>query len=722
MRDRIQVILPARDEAATVGNVVAALRACGFTRIRVVDNGSRDATAALAAAAGAEVIHEPRPGYGQACWRGYQDLDPAVEWLLFCDADGSDDPADLDRLLAPAHLTSRTTRTTRPARDPGNAPARPSEEQPSCHFIGDKLRAPFPGECHLLSDMMAVEESAETNDDGRGSPGVDFVLGDRRARASGRAVMTPVQHFGNGLATTLMRWGWGQRYGDLGPLRLIRRDLLERIGMRDRGFGWTIEMQVRAVEEGARIVELPVNYRPRQGGRSKISGTIKGSVQAGTIILTTLAALGVRRAAATARHQKSDTTARLGGALLVLGALAMAPWGDFAAPGNVRWFLVAAAVMAAGFVWSWRVAAVSAVWFWAVAIGARLALLPMFPGDDVWRYGWEGRMQVAGFSPYLHAPLDPVLAGLRNAEWTLINHPEHSAIYPPVMQLVFHGLAAIGGGVTALKLLFIAAELAATALLARRFGRGATLVFAWNPLVIYSGAGGAHFESLFLLALVVGWLAWERRRDSATAWLGLGLSVGLKWVPAPIVAWMAWHERATLARAARGLAWAALPLGVGLAWFHLRYGRVGPLMPGDFVEVARGMDVLPWLVSLVSPASLGSNAWVALAFAPVAGMILLRARSWVTMAEAYFIALLLFSPSNHAWYFTWLMPLAVATRHLGSRWLAVSGLAYFWVWDGVAHGGGWQQSGWDRALVWLPFFAGWAWQTWRSPRRAGGGP
>ena len=692
MRDRIQVILPARDEAATVGHVVAALRASGFTRIRVVDNGSRDATAALAAAAGAEVMHEPRPGYGQACWRGYQNLDPAVEWLLFCDADGSDDPADLDRLLA-------------------------TVEPPTCHSIGDRIPMSLPEKCHLLSDTLAVGAGA-----GTGREGVDFVLGDRRARASGRAVMTPVQHFGNGLATTLMRWVWGQRYGDLGPLRFIRRELLERIGMRDRGFGWTIEMQVRAVEEGARIIELPVNYRPRQGGRSKISGTIKGSVQAGTIILATLAALGARRAAATLRHQKSDTTARLAGALVMLGALAMAPWGDFAAPGHVRWFLVAAAVMAAGFVWSWRVAAMSAVWFWAVAIGARLALLPMFPGDDVWRFGWEGRMQVAGFSPYVHAPLDPVLAGLRNAEWALINHPEHSTIYPPVLQLVFHAIATIGGGVAALKLLFIAAELATSALLARRFGRVATLVFAWNPLVIYSGAGGAHFESLFLLALVAGWLAWERRRDSAAAWLGLGLSVGLKWVSAPVVAWMAWQERATPARAARGLAWAALPLGVGLAWFHLRYGRVGPLMPGDFVEVARGMDVAPWLIGLFSSASTRSNAWVALVFAPVAGMILLRARSWVTMAEAYFIALLLFSPSNHAWYFTWLMPLAVATRHLGSRWLAVSGLAYFWVWDGVAHGGGWQQSGWDRALVWLPFFAGWAWQTWRSPRGAGGGP
>jgi hypothetical protein len=119
----------------------------------------------------------------------------------------------------------------------------------------------------------------------------DLILGDRRATAEGKAVMTPVQHFGNGLASWLINWGWGYQYHDLGPLRLIRRTSLEQIGMRDRGFGWTVEMQVRAIEEGLKVTEIPVNYRPRQGGKSKISGTILGSIQAGVIILSTLGKL-----------------------------------------------------------------------------------------------------------------------------------------------------------------------------------------------------------------------------------------------------------------------------------------------------------------------------------------------------------------------------------------------------------------------------------------------
>jgi glycosyltransferase involved in cell wall biosynthesis len=123
----------------------------------------------------------------------------------------------------------------------------------------------------------------------------DLILGNRTATAAGRTAMTPVQRFGNRLATTLIWLGWGYRYQDLGPLRLIRRSALEQIQMQDRGFGWTVEMQVRAIECGLRICELPVNYQCRQGGTSKISGTIRGSIQAGAVILSTLGSLYGRR-------------------------------------------------------------------------------------------------------------------------------------------------------------------------------------------------------------------------------------------------------------------------------------------------------------------------------------------------------------------------------------------------------------------------------------------
>ncbi len=216
LQERCLVLIPALNEETTIGRVVADLRRHGFNRIRVIDNGSTDATVARAHFAGAEVVLEPRRGYGSACWTGLRNIPPDVEWILFCDADGSSDLRDLDPML----VAARTA---------------------------------------------------------------DFVLGDRRTISANRAALTFAQNFGNALATTLIGWGWGYHYADLGPLRLIRREALERIAMKDRGFGWTVEMQVRAIEEGLSLREIHVRYRNRQGGRSKISGTITGIVCAGAV-------------------------------------------------------------------------------------------------------------------------------------------------------------------------------------------------------------------------------------------------------------------------------------------------------------------------------------------------------------------------------------------------------------------------------------------------------
>ncbi len=223
------VIIPALNEEAALPRVLQDLRELGITRIRVVDNGSTDRTAEVARHLGAEVRSEPVRGYGAACWRGMEEMGAEVQWVLFCDADGSDDLSEL----------------------------------------------------HRLFELAAA--------------GAEMVLGNRRASPEGRGAMTPQQNFGNALATALIALGWGYRYQDLGPLRLISRPGLDRIAMQDRGFGWTVEMQVRAVEEGLKIAEIPVGYRRRQAGRSKISGTILGSVRAGSVILSTVGGLWLRR-------------------------------------------------------------------------------------------------------------------------------------------------------------------------------------------------------------------------------------------------------------------------------------------------------------------------------------------------------------------------------------------------------------------------------------------
>ncbi|HYY13568.1 MAG TPA: glycosyltransferase family 2 protein [Chthoniobacterales bacterium] len=225
VRQSCLVVIPALDEEQTIAGVVTDLGGRGFERTRVIDNGSMDETALRARAAGAEVLIEPRCGYGRACRRGLSNIPRAVAWILFCDGDGSDE----------------------------------------------------------LDDVNLMIEAAER--------GADLVLTNRFATKSGREAMRLMQRFGNRLVSRLVEIGWGVRFADFGPLRLIRRQALDDIDMRERGFGWNVVMQIRALEAGLKIVEVPARYRRRQGGRSKISGNILATACAGFGILQAVARL-----------------------------------------------------------------------------------------------------------------------------------------------------------------------------------------------------------------------------------------------------------------------------------------------------------------------------------------------------------------------------------------------------------------------------------------------
>jgi len=115
----------------------------------------------------------------------------------------------------------------------------------------------------------------------------DFVIGSRALGEREAGAMTPQAYYGNKLACFLMKLFWGVSYTDLGPFRAITFEALKRLRMCDRDFGWTIEMQIKAVEHGLKVKEVPVDYR-RRVGKSKISGTVKGTILAGYKILATI--------------------------------------------------------------------------------------------------------------------------------------------------------------------------------------------------------------------------------------------------------------------------------------------------------------------------------------------------------------------------------------------------------------------------------------------------
>lgn len=211
---RISVIVPALNEAAVIGDLVAEALRQPVDRVIVVDNASTDRTAQEAGRAGAQVVYEARRGYGYACAAGTAAAGDA-DGLVFIDGDYSCLPAEMPALLAP-----------------------------------------------LQNDQA------------------DLVIGSRELGRIAPGAMPSHQRFGNRLMAHLMNGLYGLRLTDLGPYRAIRRELLEALAMREMTFGWPTEMTVKAARRQARIVETPVSWLPRRAGRSKISGTLKGTVLA----------------------------------------------------------------------------------------------------------------------------------------------------------------------------------------------------------------------------------------------------------------------------------------------------------------------------------------------------------------------------------------------------------------------------------------------------------
>ncbi|MGH8163553.1 MAG: hypothetical protein ACREP1_04380, partial [Rhodanobacteraceae bacterium] len=245
--------------------------------------------------------------------------------------------------------------------------------------------------------------------------------------------------------------------------------------------------------------------------------------------------------------------------------------------------------------------------FWVVAVVLRLVALPLEPGDDIWRYQWEGKVQDAGFNPYVLAPNDDKLVAVRrqDPDWNRINHRDYSAIYPPGAELIFAGLSRFSAGTLLYKLLFAAADLGAIAVLLRLIGGPAryadAIWYAWNPLVVYSFAGAAHFDSLMILPLLVGiwcFVRSNRATDSAIGWryailgaVAIGVAISIKLIPLlllPVCVFALGRRAWALAISVVIPALLSLPFGVPRVpiWHSL----------GRFLYVTRLNDIFWWII------------------------------------------------------------------------------------------------------------------------------
>jgi alpha-1,6-mannosyltransferase len=418
--------------------------------------------------------------------------------------------------------------------------------------------------------------------------------------------------------------------------------------------------------------------------------------------------------------------------LLILGAVLISPNGDVGDVATLHKFWLGAGVMGMGFGLSWGLqsaarslqGSLSATWFWGVAIATRLLLFPMHPGIDVWRYRWEGYIQTLGFSPYHFAPNAPELEPYRTEWWSQVIFPDVSAIYPPITELGFRMLATIApSGEPSLylfKVAFVLADLLVCWLLCRRFGLMRATLYAWNPMIIYSFAGGAHYDSWFILPLVAAWLLLDNPVPRSFNWLWsavlVGISVAVKWMSLPILGFLIWRslrQLKLLQAACIGLA-GVLPMLLSALPFC--QAQSCPLIPTGsvFVSYGRSAELIPHFVAKVWQPSLQAN-WIYLF--PLALFVIwltLRTNSVEQFAEWYWFGLLTLTPIIHFWYFTWIVPFAVSSQNWGVRLVSLSAFVYFVLPSRVPN---WQLTETERLLLWLPFILGWLWTTWQNSQR-----
>jgi len=221
----VDIIIPAYNEEKSIQSVIKDIPSEITRNILVCNNASTDNTAENAKAAGAIVLDQPLKGYGNACLKG-------IEYL------------------------------------------KTLEEKPDIVIFLDGDYSDYPEEMPFLIDPILRDN-------------VDMVIGSRALGDMERGAMMPQQIFGNWLATTLIKLIYGYRFTDLGPFRSIKYSRLIELDMKDKTFGWTVEMQVKAAKEKLKCIEVPVRYRKRIGV-SKVSGTIKGTILAGHKILWTI--------------------------------------------------------------------------------------------------------------------------------------------------------------------------------------------------------------------------------------------------------------------------------------------------------------------------------------------------------------------------------------------------------------------------------------------------
>lgn len=386
---------------------------------------------------------------------------------------------------------------------------------------------------------------------------------------------------------------------------------------------------------------------------------------------------------------------------------------------DVRSFQVAYLVGFAGyFILLWMIvrykhAYILGGWGWWVTgcILLRVVLATMQPSDDVYRYVWEGRVQLAGYDPYSLPPDDPTLTDLRNEEWSQINHPHFPAIYPPFAQMTFIAAAAIHPTVRTLKIIQVVWDAITIFLLAAILKRlemspHRAFVYGLCPLVLTAYGIEGHVDSLMLMLTAASvWAVVVKRFD--VAGIALGLAIASKIVLVVMLPWFLMKHRR-----------AALIAMLTTSLCYLAYGGSGITGLQNLARFAGESSFFSFLGSFTLPmfgATL-SRGLVGVTLAGFIVMLVIRRRDITGYGLGATEALVILLPIIHFWYLSWVflfLPFALRVR-----WLVCAGLMvfYFEAQHVRAMTGEWAMPDWVLPAVAVPFLITWIAEWWVSRR------
>ncbi len=337
------------------------------------------------------------------------------------------------------------------------------------------------------------------------------------------------------------------------------------------------------------------------------------------------------------------------------------------------------------------------LWF-AGCVALRVGLAAVTPSDDLYRYAWEGEVQLAGYNPFIHAPDDPLLAPLRDADWVHINHPAYKTIYSPVAQWVFVATASLSHSIYAIKAVLVAFDLVTIGLLAgwlKRKGRSPHIAFAYGlcPLVLTAFGIQGHLDSLMLAGLAgAGWALAAKRPYRAAVLIGLAIAV--KPVALLAAGWL------IVTRWRAGVVCLAVAAATYLPYLSAGLGLFESL--GRF---STEQEFFGLWQTLASP-RIGKRP------AMVVGCTLLvihlawarrRKQQFDEYLGSAFGLLVLVMPVVHFWYVSWVWLLAALRPSIA--WLTLTGtLVFCFEAERIRHlTGQWQMPEWVWYAVYLPF-------------------